>query len=258
MKGNPPRFTPESVGIVDFGNGYAAKTGTTWEQKGTARRLVFGFTGWQEPTAPSGCGRYLIIPRDLTVVGDRLEVSAIPETKVLRVPSSKKTTMVEANAATSLAGGAEEAGKEAGENGGGSGAIASGSQVEISLSCTGTATSGKVAVRTLASTDGKYYTEIGYDFSEKERPFYVDHSHCCTAPNTIVQKAISGGAQGSLSNMTVFVDGGLIEAYAVGTVITPLINPDEAAGGAPDARVSTVVNTATGVTCAVESYQLKY
>ena len=58
--------------------------------------------------------------------------------------------------------------------------------------------------------------------------------------------------------MTVFVDGGLIEAYAVGTVITSLINPDEAAGGVPEARVSTVVNTATGVKCTVESYTLKY
>jgi hypothetical protein len=58
--------------------------------------------------------------------------------------------------------------------------------------------------------------------------------------------------------MTVLVDGGLIEAYAVGTVITPLLNPDEAAGGAPEARQTTVVNTASGVKCEVESYTLKY
>ena len=51
---------------------------------------------------------------------------------------------------------------------------------------------------------------------------------------------------------------GLIEAFAVGTVITPLVNPDEAAGGAPDSRVSMVVSTATGVKCEVESYTLKY
>ena len=195
LSGDPPRFTPDNVGIVDFGNGYAAKTGTTWEQKGTERRLVFGFTGWQEPTAPTGCGRYLIIPRDLSVVSNRLEVSPIPETKVLRVPSSKKITTVEANVPTD----------------GDASTIAGGSQVEISLSCTGTATSGKVAVRTLASSDGKYYTEIGYDFGDKAMPFYVDHSHCCSAPNQIVQKAISGGAHSSLSNMTILVDGGLIE-----------------------------------------------
>lgn len=198
LSGDPPRFTPDHVGIVDFGNGYAAKTGTTWQQKGTERRLVFGFTGWQEPTAPTGCGRYLIMPRDLSVVSNRLEVTPIPETKVLRVPSSKKTTTVEADGDAST--------------------IASGSQVEISLSCTGTASSGKVAIRTLASSDDKYFTEIGYDFGDKKMPFYVDHSHCCTAPNTIVQKAISGGAQSSLSNMTVFVVSARILCVILNTV----------------------------------------
>ena len=51
-------------------------------------------------------------------------------------------------------------------------------------------TAGKIAVRTLASKDGKYYTEIGYDLSNADMPFYVDHSHCCTAPNNITQRAI--------------------------------------------------------------------
>ena len=64
-------------------------------------------------------------------------------------------------------------------------------------------------------------------------------------------------AAGSL-DMTIFVDSGLIEAFAAGVVITPLINPDVSAGGSPDARVSTVVNTATGVKCAVSSYKLSY
>ena len=59
LAGDPPRFTPSSVGIVDYGNGYAAKTGSTWVQTGASRRLVFGFTGWQEPTAPHNCGNDL-------------------------------------------------------------------------------------------------------------------------------------------------------------------------------------------------------
>eukprot|EP00041_Stephanoeca_diplocostata_P025899 m.689277 g.689277 ORF g.689277 m.689277 type:complete len:118 (+) comp22846_c0_seq29:89-442(+) len=52
VTGDPPRFTPENVGIVDYGNGYAAKTGTSMVQSGTSRRVVFGFTGWKEPTVP--------------------------------------------------------------------------------------------------------------------------------------------------------------------------------------------------------------
>lgn len=30
LTGDPPRFTPEQVGVLDYGNGYAAKTGSAW------------------------------------------------------------------------------------------------------------------------------------------------------------------------------------------------------------------------------------
>ncbi len=50
LEGDPPRFSPEQVGVLDYGNGYAAKSGSAWVQSGGARRLLFGFTGWQEPT----------------------------------------------------------------------------------------------------------------------------------------------------------------------------------------------------------------
>ena len=83
--------------IGDAPHADAAKTGSTWVQTGASRRLVFGFTGWSEPTAPTGCGRYLIMPRDLSLsADDKLVVSHIPETKVLRVPGSLRTATVEA------------------------------------------------------------------------------------------------------------------------------------------------------------------
>ena len=200
VAGNPPRFTPESVGIVDYGNGYAAKTGSTWKQTGASRRLVFvspatacrprlstrltdvdrccqqGFTGWQEPTAPTGCGRYLIMPRDLSIStlpnGPTLSVNPVPEAAVLRVPGSRTTAMVSATSAPQA-----------------QASLASGSQVEIQVNCTAASwpSTGKVAVRTLASADGKNYVEIGFDFSHEALPFYADHSHCCAKPNTIVQ-----------------------------------------------------------------------
>ena len=56
VAGNPPRFTPESVGIVDYGNGYAAKTGSTWKQTGASRRLVFVSPATVcRPICPRGC-----------------------------------------------------------------------------------------------------------------------------------------------------------------------------------------------------------
>jgi hypothetical protein len=63
-----------------------------------------------------------------------------------------------------------------------------GSQVEVRFSCKGAAAAGlkgRAGIRTLQTTDGKQYTEIGYDFDKKA--MYADHSNCCGKPNTIIQ-----------------------------------------------------------------------
>ena len=250
VSGDPPRFTPSSVGILDYGNGYAAKTGTTFGpvQSGDARRLNFGFTGWNEPTMPGGCGRALIIPRELSIGGangDELITKPIAETAVLRVPGSRRVATAAAGATSGVASSAD---------------IATGSQVEVRLTCPLVAgearASGKTAIRTLATADGSQYTEIGYDFDTQT--FYANHSLCCsaTAPNAIVQAApLPVAALGGVLNLTVWVDGGVIEAFLGGKVITPLVAPDVAAG-APEARVTTVVPG--GLSCSVESHQLRY
>ena len=64
VAGNPPRFTPESVGIVDYGNGYAAKTGSTWKQTGASRRLVF-------VSPATACRPHLSTRLTLTVAANR-------------------------------------------------------------------------------------------------------------------------------------------------------------------------------------------
>ena len=71
---------------------------------------------------PSGCGRALIIPRELTVEGSELITRPIPETAVLR--ASVRFHTVETDAG---------------------GAVAKGSQVELRLNCTGVGTTGAVA-----------------------------------------------------------------------------------------------------------------
>lgn len=231
LSGDPPRFQPERVGILDYGNGYAAKTGSEWVQSGSSRRLVFGFTGWSEPTMPAGCGRALIIPRELSVIGSELMISPISETAVLR-----KSRQYLQNAQ--------------------GGTVAQGAQVELRLNCTGTATGGKVGVRTLQTSDGTMYTEIGFDFGIEA--FYADHSMCCSQPNTIVQRApLQSSTLGSSFSLAVFVDGGLIEAFLGGRVITPLVAPD-ATRGAPAERISTVINSASGVECSLSSWELEY
>jgi len=228
-----PRFHPDQVGILDYGNGYAAKTGSTVKQSGSTRRVVFGFTGWSEPTTVSGCGRSLIMPRDLSIDGSRLVITPVPETAVLRVAASHSTS------ATSLA---------------------KGSRVEVKVVCPASAatmrTSGRIAVRVLAAVDGSSYTEIGYDFGNQS--MYADHSMCCGDKNTIVQRApLSSSivaANGGV-NMTVFVDGGTIEAFANGMAITPLVSPSTII--APSDRVNTIYNP-TALQCSVDSWQLQY
>lgn len=68
VEGNPPIFTAENVGIMDYGNGYAAKTGSTFQSHPTDRRVVFGFTGWSEPTVvrlPFGAATFALFERIL-------------------------------------------------------------------------------------------------------------------------------------------------------------------------------------------------
>lgn len=242
VSGNPPQFTAENVGIMDYGNGYAAKTGTTFASGSNDRRVVFGFTGWNEPTADSVCGRALIIPRDITLAADALSprINPIPELNTLKNTSS--ITTVRSPSST--------------------GPLLNGSQVYISMECTYDAypSTGKVYTRVLGSASGTFtndWTEIGYDFATNS--LYVDHSNCCANANTIIQHAPllnPGNALNGLVNITILVDGGLIESFLNGIVtITALINPDVNAG-LPNDRTNIFTSTAANVQCTTNAWQL--
>jgi sucrose-6-phosphate hydrolase SacC (GH32 family) len=202
MSGFPPRFTPSRVGILDHGNGYAAKTGSSIVQTGgRARRVVFGFTGWSEPTAAVGCGRYLVLPRELTVKSDGLHVDPVAETETLRVAGSAMHGISDGNSA---------AGTTQSEL-----ALATGAQLEAYIVCNHTEggswpVHGEVILQTLGSADGKHYTAVGWDFSSSEEPFFVDHTRCCKNTSAIVQRAwiATPPRTGQSLEMHVFVDSG--------------------------------------------------
>ena len=97
---------------------------------------------------PSGCGRALIIPRELHVEGSELKITPIPETAVLRNPDTHIRGPVGTASTTAP--------------------IANGSRVEVRLNCSlgerhtsWLSPHGKVGVRVLATPDGSAYTEIG-------------------------------------------------------------------------------------------------
>ena len=161
-------------------------------------------------------------------MGSQLLIEPIPEASVLR----KKGSMVT-----------------------GVSAMAAGSQVEVRYNCSGawTTAKGRVGIRTLQA--GSNYTEIGYDFGKQA--FYADHSNCCHAPNSIIQYApLLISELDATFSMSVFVDGGVIEAFLNGRVITPLVAPDISAG-LPATRQTTAFTT-PGVTCQAASWQLAY
>ena len=261
MSGHPPRFKPNQVGLLDYGQGYAAKSGSIQVQSGSSRRVVFGFTGWSEPTGPQqvagavggeqpGCGRYLVLPRELSVPsgGGGLYVDPVPELAALRVHGSRVTGLIGGGNATSVI------------------QLVAGAQVEIDIVCNRTSGSwpskGKVALRTLAGADGSHFTEVGWDFAHHidGTAFYVDHTRCCRNHSTIVQRAVVGSQQSPAAqlHMRTFVDSGMFECFSSGVVITALVNPDSSPGGGglPAARLSSVTNTAAGISCSVTSYKL--
>lgn len=246
VKGIPPRFVPRRVGVLDYGNLYAAKTGSTLAQTGHSRRVMFGFTGWGQNA--EGGGRYLVLPRDLMVDSDGVHIHPVPETKTLRVKGSAKRS-------TTVAGsGAQKA--VAGQG------LSTGAQLEVHIACNQTETgawpaNGTVALRTLASADGKHYTTVGWDFSDTAAPFFVDHTHCCKNKSDIIQRALATAPRpGHLLEMWVWVDSGMIEAFSSGVAITALVYPTVDAGGLPEERRSAVINTADGVICEASSYRL--
>lgn len=246
VAGTPPRFTASSVGLMDYGNGYAAKTGSTYAGTGEGRRVSFAFTGWSEPSKVPACGRAMVLPRDITLAADGLgpRLQPIPETQSLRNTSSHmsyESTVRQTAPGSSLA-------------------LVAGAQVSVSVVCRLPAqppASGRVAVQVLSTTDQKQYTEVGYDFAAEG--LYTDHTHCCQAPNTVVQRAPTPRASlaaDGLVNITVFVDGGLVESFLNGRVtITALVSPDPAAGS-PESRMNVFVSSAVGVDCSVQAWQL--
>ena len=69
--------------------------------------------------------------------------------------------------------------------------LAPGAQVWISIQCSFSSssypTAGAVFARVLTSIDGAQYTAVGYDFGAQA--LFVDHTFCCAAPNSVVQRA---------------------------------------------------------------------
>eukprot|EP01043_Picozoa_sp_COSAG02_P042640 COSAG02_NODE_3641_length_6437_cov_237.157936_1_plen_434_part_10 len=85
LNGSTPTFIPETGGYADQGDDfYAGRTGAPAQLTTSSRRLMFGFNGWGGGVTNGACGRYQIIPRELTVKDGFLHIAPIAELAKIR------------------------------------------------------------------------------------------------------------------------------------------------------------------------------
>lgn len=96
-------------------------------------------------------------------------------------------------------------------------------------------------------------------FDVTSQALYVDHTHCCAAASSIVQRApVRTSDIGDVLELVVFIDGALIESFVAGrAAITALVSPDERAAR-PAERNSSTFSDISGLSCSVGSWQLAY
>eukprot|EP01046_Picozoa_sp_COSAG06_P051939 COSAG06_NODE_8598_length_2119_cov_12.493237_1_plen_309_part_00 len=259
-------FTPTSRGILDFGMYYAARTGSTATANldGTERRVIFGATGWAPPRSLPGCQPHTsmqieMMPRDLAVdAKGRLTISPIPELATLRKPGSRTSAWLHSQQPAPMAGSAA--------------AIAKGSLLDLRMTCEGrpTGASEAVAMNVLVGPGGTTFTTIGYNYSSSQ--LFIDHRQSSTqcpdrvtcGPDAIVQTApLQGGGldAGEPVELTVLLDGGLVEAYlnnrTVMSVWVVEVMNSTAAGLTPASRTAAALTPPAGVTCHWESHELQ-
>lgn len=189
----PPSFTPETGGNSDQGvDYYAAKTGGPTVLSPDSRRLLFAFNGWGGGVTSGPCGRYDIIPRELTLRDGFLHIAPIAEIVTIR----KNTTTTQHNGPATRT------------------LIRSGNQLDLRLNCTlNSATVGNVSLDVLSSADGKQFARYGFDLSTST--FYIASQGLKTTtskpqrPYTMQPQWIS---------MTVLVDGGVCESFTDSSV----------------------------------------
>ncbi len=235
------KFAVEDRGLLDYGQYYAARTGSE-VQAPDGRRVLFSATGWHNPPGMGACKTQLhLIPRDIKLDGKgRVTFNPIPEVAAtLRKPGTFQLSdgTTDNYGATTV----------------------KGSSLELHLNCSGTASAGTVGLQILAHSDKRKYTTVGYDYAAKY--LFVDHSNSGTMTSTIKQVApLAGGVESddSVVELVVLVDRGLVESFLNRrAVISSFISEIMAESTpAPSERTVFIANAPNGVTCKFVGYEL--
>ena len=191
--GSSPSFVPETGGNSDQGvDYYAAKTGAPAELTPGCRRLLFAFNGWGGGVTQHSCGRYNIIPRELTLQDGFLRIRPLSELVTIR---RSPTTHTYAGPAPRTL-------------------IRLGGQLELRVNCTvptmaASVTTANISIDVLATADGAQYARYGYALTNRQ--FFISSGQMSTTGSK-PQKPYTG-ASPSWVSMVVLVDGGVVESF---------------------------------------------
>jgi sucrose-6-phosphate hydrolase SacC (GH32 family) len=223
------KFVPKHQGVLDYGLLYAQKTAGDVLKPNEGRRVLFGFTGWHERRngmMNSECGISHVMPRDLRLDSDgRMLISPVREVSNLKLGQDLPLQM-------------------------GGAAVTTSSQVLVNMVCTGLPSeapssargANAVGVDVLLDVASGEWTRVGYDL--QSGALFVDQS-CTNSQRADLSDAyqtsasvssVTGAAVDTL-NLTVLVDGGMLESFAnERVVITSLLSPSTNGTSGSDAR----------------------
>ena len=224
------KFVSKHQGVLDYGLLYAQKTAGDALKPNEGRRVLFGFTGWHERRngmMNSECGISHVMPRDLRLDSDgRMLISPVQEVSNLKLGQEVPLQM-------------------------GGVAVTTSSQVLVNMVCTGvpaptqpksTRGANAVGVDVLLDVAAGEWTRVGYDL--QSGALFVDQS--CTnsqradlsdAYQTSASLSSVAGAVVDTLNLTVLVDGGMLESFVnERVVITSLLSPSTNGTDDADAR----------------------
>ena len=245
-------FNLEHRGHLDYGNYYSGKTSGDSLHPASGRRIVYGEvqpikTNEAGATSWMGvCGSHHTFPREL-VLDDQLglRVLPIPELASLRQSSAQAV---------------------------GTSAVVVGSQVELRMSCFYTPSVAlEFGFEVLRSADGREHLRVGLSNRDVATAppglrLFAQHVGICDGQvngaaicNTTQVAPIPAAAIAAHHvNLTVVVDGGLIESFAAESVaLTSLADPSTAT--APEHRMARVFGTGVhpnAVQCAAQAWRL--
>jgi sucrose-6-phosphate hydrolase SacC (GH32 family) len=262
------KFVSKQQGVLDYGLLYAQKTAGDALKPNEGRRVMFGFTGWHERRngmMNAACGISHVMPRDLRLDKDgRMLIAPVPEVSNLKIGKEYLLPLPTAAAAAT-------GGRGGGYGYGYGAAVTTTSQVLVNMVCTGlpplpllapsssssssssssrasrggnanaSFSSSSVGVDVLLDVSAGEWTRVGYDL--QTGALFVDQSHtnanrpdlsdAYQTSSSLSHVTAGGGAAAVVDtlNLTVLVDGGMLESFANDrVVITSLLSPSDANG----------------------------